>query len=88
MNTTRLSSKGQIILPKALRDFHNWQPGTKFFIEEHQEGLLLQPIGHFAASSLDQVAGCLHAKGKAKSIEQMEQAISKGVKRRHDSGRY
>ena len=34
METTRLSSKGQIILPKAVRDFHRWGPGTDFVVED------------------------------------------------------
>ena len=34
METTRLSSKGQIILPKAVRDFHRWGPCTDFVVED------------------------------------------------------
>lgn len=29
---TRLSSKGQIILPKAVRDTHHWEPGADFSV--------------------------------------------------------
>jgi len=29
MNITRLSSKGQIIIPKAFRDAHGWLPGLE-----------------------------------------------------------
>jgi AbrB family looped-hinge helix DNA binding protein len=31
---TRLSTKGQIVLPKALRTAHRWNPGTEFIIQE------------------------------------------------------
>src|SRR5580658_3848144 len=34
METTRLSTKGQIVLPKALRTSRAWKPGTEFIVEE------------------------------------------------------
>jgi AbrB family looped-hinge helix DNA binding protein len=42
METTRLSTKGQIILPKAIRDSRAWGPGTEFTVEETGEGILLR----------------------------------------------
>jgi AbrB family looped-hinge helix DNA binding protein len=30
MTTTRLSSKGQLVLPKAVREAHGWHDGTVF----------------------------------------------------------
>ena len=30
METTRLSSKGQVIIPKTLRDAHHWLAGQEF----------------------------------------------------------
>ena len=32
METTRLSTKGQIVLPKAMRVSRAWGPGTEFTI--------------------------------------------------------
>jgi len=49
---------------------------------------LLRPAGRFPAVELDQVAGCLPYKGKAKSVAEMNAAISSAAARRHDSGRY
>ena len=34
METTKLSSKGQVVLPKSVRDAHKWQPGAEFAVEE------------------------------------------------------
>ncbi len=59
MERTRLSTKGQIILPKAIRDSHAWGPGTEFTVEERDDGVLLRPAVRFPANSLDDVAGCL-----------------------------
>ena len=88
MDTTRLSTKGQIILPKDLRDARAWTPGTEFVVEETAEGVLLRPAGRFPHADLDQVAGCLHATGKAKTPAQMRDAFRREVMRRHDRGRY
>ena len=34
METTRLSTKGQIVLPKGIRAARAWEPGTEFTVEE------------------------------------------------------
>lgn len=88
MDVTKLSSKGQIVLPKALRDAHKWQPGTEFAIEEAADGLLLRPLRPFAPARLEDVVGCLPYKGRPKTLSQMRTAIDAGVKDRHDRGRY
>ncbi|WP_398473141.1 AbrB/MazE/SpoVT family DNA-binding domain-containing protein, partial [Tardiphaga sp.] len=31
--TTLVSTKGQVILPKAIRDQRNWSPGTRLTVE-------------------------------------------------------
>ena len=43
MEKTRLSSKGQLVLPKALRDARNWGEGTEFVVESVADGVLLRP---------------------------------------------
>ncbi len=88
METTRLSSKGQVILPKSLRDAHHWTPGTEFEVEDTPEGILLRPKKRFPATQLSDVIGCTGYAGPAKSLEEMEEAIAKGVSERHARGRY
>ena len=88
METTRLSTKGQIILPKNLRDSRAWTPGTEFTVEETADGILLRPKGRFPQAGLDQVAGCLRSKREPKTPAQMRIAIRREVMRRHDRGRY
>lgn len=88
MSTSRLSTKGQLILPKEIRAARAWGPGTEFTIEESADGILLRPSGRFPATSLDEVAGCLKYKGKPKTLAQMDSAIGHQVTRRHDRGRY
>ena len=45
---TRVSTKGQVILPKAIRDKHNWKPGTELNVEETPNGVLLTRTLYFA----------------------------------------
>jgi AbrB family looped-hinge helix DNA binding protein len=88
METTRLSTKGQIVLPATIRASRAWVPGTEFTVEETSDGILLRAAGGFSEASLDEVAGCLRSKGKSKSPAQMKRAIRREVIRRHDRGRY
>jgi AbrB family looped-hinge helix DNA binding protein len=88
VETTRLSTKGQIILPKKIRDSRAWPAGMEFTVQETRDGVLLRPAALFPETTLDQVAGCLKVKGPAKTLRQMDLAIAREVKRRHDSGRY
>ncbi len=88
METTRLSTKGQIVVPKHIRTSRAWTPGTQFTVEETGDGILLRPAGRFLSVGLDEVAGCLRSKRKAKTPERMRAAIGREVIRRHDRGRY
>jgi AbrB family looped-hinge helix DNA binding protein len=87
METTRLSTKGQIILPKKIRTARAWGPGTKFTVEETGDGILLRPTALFPDADLDDVAGCLRSRRKSKTLVQMRDAIGREVIRRHDRGR-
>ena len=42
METTLLSSKGQVIIPKPIRESHHWRPGTRFIVEDTPAGILLR----------------------------------------------
>lgn len=88
METTRLSTKGQIILPKAIRTSKAWQAGTEFFVEEVGEGVLLRPARRFPRTQLTEVAGLLKSPRKAGTPAQMRDSVVSQVIRRHDSGRY
>ena len=79
METTQLSNKGQITIPKKLRDQSNWKEGQEFTIINVGDGILLKPKKLLPETNLDDVAGCLNYQQKAKSIEEMEQAIAQGI---------
>lgn len=80
--TTIISTKGQVILPKAVRDQRHWPAGTRLTVEDTPEGVLLKPVPVFPESSVDAVFGSLHYQGPALSIEDMDEAVSREAKRR------
>ncbi|MGF1538962.1 MAG: AbrB/MazE/SpoVT family DNA-binding domain-containing protein [Pleurocapsa sp.] len=79
METTRLSSKGQVIIPKTLRDAHHWLAGQELIAINTGDGILLKPKKPFRETKLENVAGYLQYEGKAKTLEKMDDAISIGV---------
>ncbi len=83
METTKLSSKGQVILPAAIRTANQWKAGVEFAVEDTGEGVLLRPLKPFAATTLDDVAGCAGYTGKAHTLEKMDKAITAEIKARH-----
>jgi AbrB family looped-hinge helix DNA binding protein len=87
MGTIKLSRKGQVIIPKALRETYNWQAGLEFMVIDTGDGILLKPVQNFAATTLEQVAGCLAYKGPSKSVDDMDRAVQRGVLEAwHDRG--
>ena len=40
---TKDSTKGQVILPKAIRRLRNWDAGTRLVVEDTPDGVLLKP---------------------------------------------
>jgi len=79
MNKTRLSSKGQVIIPKSSRDSHRWEVGQELVVIDTEEGVLLRPVQPAPPATLEALAGCLNYTGRAKSMEEMEQAIKRGA---------
>jgi len=56
---TRITTKGQIVIPKALRERLRWRKGTRLEIRESEEGLVLrQELS--AEGQIDQLLASLH----------------------------
>lgn len=59
METVKLSSKGQIVIPKAMRDDLHLPPGTEFVISMTATGLTLTPKTLFPKVTAREVRGIL-----------------------------
>ncbi len=79
----RLSTKGQVVLPKSIRERKRWEPGASLIIEETPEGVLLTAAPLFAPSRLEDVFGVLRHSGRHLSIEEMDESVLAEARRRH-----
>lgn len=80
--TTTVSTKGQVILPKAIREQRHWDAGTRLVVENREDGVLLKTAPLFPATRIDAVFGALAYSGKAKTIEEMNDAVAAEACRR------
>ncbi len=86
MQTTQLSSKGQVVIPKVLRDAKQWTVGTEFTVEATPDGIILHEIPANKKLPVKQGLAKLRSyfqyKGKPITDEQMHKAIADEAIRR------
>lgn len=87
MQTTRLSSKGQIIIPKDVREEMGWRKGDELVVERRDDGVLLRRKKPFKTTTLDEVIGCAGYTGPPKTIEDMAAGIDAAMKERWERKR-
>ena len=76
MSTATVTSKGQITLPKEVRDSLHLKEGDKIDFEQVNGRYVLKPRNRSAL----ELAGILHRPGqKALTIEEMDDAIAQAV---------
>ena len=75
METVKLSSKGQFILPKTIRDRHHWETGTEFVIIDRGAELIIRPTKVFPLTALESSDTPSVYSGKPLSLEDMDRAI-------------
>jgi AbrB family looped-hinge helix DNA binding protein len=79
----RFHKKGQVILPKAIREQLHWEPGACLTVEHTGNGVLLKAAPVFAATRPADVFGSLAFAGPPKTLDEMEEGIAVEAKRRH-----
>jgi len=83
METTKLSSKGQVVIPKSLRSAHHWESGQELVVVDAGDGVLFKPKSPVTETSISEVAACLKFAGKSRSLDYMDSAIRTGVKNKY-----
>ena len=84
--TTTVSTKGQVILPKAIRRSLGWEAGTRRVVENTPGGVLPRPEPVFAKTRPEDVFGRLAGNGSPKSLAEMEAGIMAEARRRRHAG--
>ena len=82
--STTVSTKGQVILPKAIRQALRWEAGTRLVVESTSDGVLLKPAPVFDETRSEDVFGRLRFDGAPKSLEEMEAGVLAEARRRHE----
>ena len=82
-----LNAKGQLVIPKWLRKQYDWEPGTVLALRPLAAGVMLQKVSRKTGNIKD-LYGILKYDGPAKTLQDMDDAITKEVKARRASGRY
>lgn len=82
-STTVVSTKGQVILPKAVRLHRRWEAGTRLVVEETPEGVLLKAAPHFSPTLPKDVFASLPPVDRPRTLEDMDAAVMAEARRRH-----
>jgi AbrB family looped-hinge helix DNA binding protein len=74
MTTTIVTTKGQIVIPSKIRRRLNIKRGTKLYIEERGDELVLKAV---TPAYFEKIAGVLQTKGKLSKALLEERAADK-----------
>jgi AbrB family looped-hinge helix DNA binding protein len=76
---TRLSTKGQLIIPKAIRERHGWSPGDELILDDRGDSIVIRLAKPGPETTFEDLVGCARYRGPARSLEEMEEAIARGA---------
>jgi AbrB family looped-hinge helix DNA binding protein len=80
--TTRISTKGQVVLPKAVREEQGFRAGDRLVVESTANGVTLRRASvEEAHTRLEDVAGCLGPAKRVVSINEMNSAVGEYVRK-------
>jgi AbrB family looped-hinge helix DNA binding protein len=81
--TATVSTKGEVVLPKPLREQLQWGAGTQLIVEHTPEGVLLKAVPLSASAQPEDVLASL---GEPKTLAEVAAGIAAEAKRRPPRG--
>jgi AbrB family looped-hinge helix DNA binding protein len=81
--TTTVSTKGQVIIPKSIRQSRQWGAGVRLEVEDRPDGVLLRAAPLFPPTRPQDVFACLPRVGPPKTLEEMDAAVLAEAARRN-----
>jgi AbrB family looped-hinge helix DNA binding protein len=78
----RLSSKGQLVLPKEIRERRGLGLGSEVELEEVPGGVLMKFVRGPEGATLDDLIGCAGYRGRRRTLDEMAAAIGEGARAR------
>lgn len=81
METTKVSTKGQVVLPKSVRDAQKWETGQELAVIAMGDCVILRKAPKKAGAGWGSIAGMLsrYRKDKPVTDEEMHEAVSKAA---------
>ena len=83
---TRLSDKGQVVVPKAIRDLKGWAPGLDLEVVDAGDGVLLRPRRahkHLSvAEAVERMRAIYTHSSPPVTLEEMDEAIAEAIAER------
>lgn len=84
--TVKMSTKGQVVIPRELREGLGWREGTRLEIVSQAGGVVIRPVRHYPETTVDDLLGILKYDGPPKSLDELDAAIAKGALASQASG--
>jgi AbrB family looped-hinge helix DNA binding protein len=76
---TKLSARGQVAIPKAIRTARKWKAGTEFVIQETSDGVLLKAKKRIKpppqTKSWSDLVGVANYRGPRRSLRDMDRGV-------------
>ncbi|MBI2317921.1 MAG: AbrB/MazE/SpoVT family DNA-binding domain-containing protein [Betaproteobacteria bacterium] len=86
METVKLSSKGQIVIPKEIREAQHLAAGTEFLVSCVEGEIRLTPAPVFPRTKVAEGLGMLDRKGRRRlTSEETRRAIGRMLKERDEA---
>jgi len=76
MESVAISSKGQFVLPKAIRSRHNWQAGTRLIVIDRGDEVVIKSAEPFAATNFESSDAPSIYSGRRLSLADMDRAVA------------
>lgn len=76
MAKARLSTKGQIVVPQAIRAQLGLVPGSELEVTTDGEAVILRRASRFQRVSLKEAIGCIDYQGPIRSVDEMNAGIA------------
>lgn len=81
MAMTTFSTKGQVVIPKALRQAKGFEAGAQVEVVDHPDGVLLKLVPAQKKQPISALIGLLHPRyrGPVVTIEEMNHAVEESA---------
>ena len=80
MQASQVSSKGQVVIPKPLRERLGIKDGTRVAFVQEGDSLRLTPLGGDAKASIKQGYGITGYRGPKVSFDEMREGVARKAK--------